>query len=64
MLRAGSRRGLLLTVIYFVIVLPVALFRKAGGNDTLKLRQFKKSNLSALIVRDHEFTREDMANPF
>jgi len=55
---------LLLTMIYFVIVLPVALVRKAAGIDTLKLRQFKKSNLSAFIVRDHEFTREDMANPF
>jgi len=51
-------------MIYFVIVLPVALFRKAAGIDTLKLRQFKRSNLSAFIVRDHEFTREDMANPF
>jgi len=55
---------LLLAVIYFAVVLPVALVRRAAGIDTLQLRQFKKSNLSAFIVRNHEFTREDMANPF
>ena len=54
----------LLSVIFLVFVLPVGLFRKLGGKDTLKLKFFRKSGQSVFIERNHKFTKEDMMNPY
>ena len=54
----------LLSVIFLVFVLPVGLFRKLGGKDTLKLKFFRKSGQSVFIERNHKFTKEDLINPY
>lgn len=55
---------ILLTVIFFVFVCPVALIRKAMGKDSLKLKEFKKDNKSVLTDRNHTFTRSDLIVPY
>ena len=55
---------ILLSVVYFVVVFPMAMVRKLMGKDTLRLKQFKKSNNSVMQVRNHVFTSEDLKHPF
>ena len=54
----------LLTIVYFVVVFPVAMLRRMMGKDTLKLKQFKKSNNSVMHVRNHHFSNDDVKYPF
>src|SRR5689334_614895 len=53
-----------LTIIFFVIVVPVGLVRRLIGKDTLALKKFKKDRKSVLISRDHLYTKEDLINSF
>ncbi|WCT10409.1 hypothetical protein [Mucilaginibacter jinjuensis] len=55
---------ILMPIIFFVVVMPVGLFRKLMGNDNLKLRQFKKASGSVMHVRDHVFTQDDLIHTF
>jgi hypothetical protein len=54
----------LMTIIFFVVVMPVGLFRKIMGTDNLKLKQFKKATDSVMHVRDHAFTKDDLIHTF
>jgi len=53
-----------LSIVYFIILLPVGIFRKIAGKDTLLLRQFKKSRSSVLITRNRHFKSEDITKPY
>lgn len=55
---------ILLTVIYLVIVLPVALVRRISGKDPLLLGKFKKGTSSVMKIRNHIFTAQDLEEPF
>ncbi|MBL0181156.1 MAG: hypothetical protein IPP96_02245 [Chitinophagaceae bacterium] len=54
----------LLSVIYFVILFPVSIFRRMAGKDTLDLKTFKKSSKSVMVTRDHVFTATDIEHPY
>ena len=54
----------LLLVIYFVIVLPVALWRRLLGKDSLLLKGFKKSDESVMRSRNHVYEAADLERPF
>jgi hypothetical protein len=54
----------LLTIIFFLMVTPVGLFRKLLGRDTLSLKKFKKGTASVMAIRNHKFIPEDLKNPF
>lgn len=54
----------LLTIVYFLVVFPVAMLRKMMGKDTLQLKQFKKSSSSAMHIRNHRFNADDVKHPF
>lgn len=54
----------LLSVVFFVIVMPVGIIRKLSGKDTLKLKDFKRSDASVMISRDHLYNRSDLEKPF
>lgn len=62
-LNAVSSR-ILLGVVFTFIVIPVGLARKLLGKDSLKLKQFKKSNESVMVSRDHLYTEEDLLHTF
>ncbi len=55
---------IILSLIFFVIVFPTALIRRIIGNDTLMLKQFKKSNQSVFVERNHAYSKNDLINPF
>jgi Saxitoxin biosynthesis operon protein SxtJ len=54
----------LLSVVYIVILLPMGLVRRAMGKDALNLKGFKNSTSSVMVTRNHEFTGDDIKNPF
>lgn len=55
---------IILSLVFFIVVLPVGLFRRMLGKDTLQLKQFKKSKESVMIKRNHHFSTKDIVNPF
>lgn len=54
----------ILTIIFFVLVMPVGLLRRLMGKDTLQLKEWKKGNRSVFKIRDHKFTPDDIINPY
>jgi hypothetical protein len=55
---------IILSVVFFVILMPVGLFRRIIGKDSLKLKQFKKGKDGVMLQRNHRFTSNDIVNPF
>ena len=55
---------IVLTIIYVFMIVPVGLFRKLLGKDSLQLSEFKKSNKSVMKSRNHVFTSKDIENPY
>ena len=51
--------AVMMSVVFFVIVMPVGLVRRMLGRDPLKLRQFKKGKQSVMKDRDHQYIAED-----
>jgi hypothetical protein len=56
--------GILLGIVFFVIVIPVGLFRKMLRLDGLKLKQFKKTKDTVLVNRDHIYVGSDLLHTF
>jgi hypothetical protein len=54
----------LLSVVYILILLPVGILRRVMGKDSLNLKGFKNSTTSVMVTRNHEFTADDIKNPF
>ena len=55
---------IILSVVFFVIVFPVALIRRMMGKDSLQLKQFKKSGSSVMKTRNHRFSSDDIVHPY
>lgn len=55
---------ILLTIVFYAVVVPIASMRKLSKIDSLKLKQFKKGNESAMIERNHVYDRHDIEKPY
>lgn len=55
---------ILLSIVFVLMVIPVGLFRRLIGKDSLKLTQFKKSNDSVMKKRNYSFISKDIQKPF
>lgn len=55
---------ILLSIVFILVVLPVALIRKLMGKDSLQLKKFKKSGSSVMKTRNHIFTSDDIIHPY
>ena len=55
---------IILTIIYFIMVIPVGVFRRLLGKDSLQLSEFKKGNNSVMQTRDYNFLSEDIEKPY
>lgn len=55
---------ILLTIVFFLIVLPIAFLRKIAGKDSLQLKKFKKNKSSVMFTRNYTFSFKDIAKPF
>jgi len=54
----------LLSTLFFGLVMPIGLLRRLFGRDSLKRRAFKASEDSAMIVRNHVFVAADIEKPY
>ena len=54
----------LLSIIFFALVMPVGLVRRFLGKDSLQVKKWKKGRDSVFKARDHEFTSEDITHPY
>ena len=54
----------ILTMVFFVLVWPVSMIRKAMGKDTLRLKKFKKDTNSVFTDRNHTYTQTDLTTPY
>ena len=55
---------ILLTIVFFGIVTPIAVLRRLIGKDSLKLRAFKVGQDSVMLERNHVFVGADMERPY
>lgn len=55
---------LIMTMVFFLIVCPVALLRQLMGKDSLRLKEFKKNKDSVMHDRDRTYTKEDFLHTF
>ncbi len=53
-----------LSVIFFGMVMPVGLARRISGKDSLQVKKWKKGRDSVFKAREHEFTSEDISHPY
>jgi multisubunit Na+/H+ antiporter MnhG subunit len=54
----------LLTLVFFLVVTPVGLIRRAMGKDNLQLAKFHRGSESVMRVRDHIFGPADIDKPY
>ena len=54
----------LLGAVFFALVTPVGLLRRALGKDDLRLRSFGTGDGSVLATRDHTFVPADLERPY
>lgn len=54
----------ILSLVFFLLVIPVGAVRRLIGKDSLLLRKFKKSKDSVMVTRDHQFVRDDLIHPY
>jgi|ERR1700733_15937318 Saxitoxin biosynthesis operon protein SxtJ len=55
---------ILLSIVFFVIVVPIGVLRRLAGKDSLKLRAFKAGQDSVMVERNHTFIGRDLERPF
>ena len=58
----GSK--ILLTLLFWGLVLPVGLVRRALGKDAMKIKSWRAGKESVFRNRNHLFIAEDLENPF
>ena len=54
----------ILTLIFVVLVCPVAIVRKAMGKDALLLKRFKDDEGSVFTERNHSYTKSDFTTQY
>jgi hypothetical protein len=55
---------LLLSIIFFAVVTPIAIVRRMLRKDPLKLRAFKAGKESVMVERNHTFVGGDLERPY
>jgi hypothetical protein len=54
----------LLGIVFFLVVTPAGCFYRMLNKDNMQVRQFGKSNQSALINRKHTYVENDFIHAF
>lgn len=54
----------ILTVLFFVLVTPIGLIRRATGADTLQLKKWKTNDESVFAVRADLIQKKDLQTPY
>lgn len=53
-----------LSVIFYVLVTPMAVIRRVLGRDSLKLNEFKQSENSVFVERNEIIKADDILHPY
>ena len=53
-----------LSIVFFVVVTPVGIWRRAIGADSLQLKSFGRGRESVMKVRNHTFVGKDLQQPY
>jgi uncharacterized membrane protein len=56
--------SVLFAVLFFAVVVPVAVVRRWAGHDAMKLREWKRSRTTVFTARDHVYLAEDLERPY
>jgi hypothetical protein len=54
----------ILTVVFFLVVTPIAIIRRLCGADALQLKKWKQGRGSVFVVREGPVQGKDMENPY
>jgi len=54
----------ILTVLFFLVVTPIGLIRRAMGADALQLKKWKQGKDSVFVVREGALQAQDLENPY
>ena len=54
----------MLSLVFFLVLAPVAGVRRLCGKDPMRLRRFGRDQVSVFRVRDHTFGAADFEHPF
>jgi hypothetical protein len=54
----------ILAVLFYGLVLPVGLVRRAMGKDSMRIKSWKKGKESVFRVREHRFEAKDLEHPY
>jgi hypothetical protein len=55
---------ILLTLVFFVIVMPVGFLRRLLRRDSLQLAKFRRGSESVMRVREHLYVASDIDRPY
>ncbi len=55
---------IILSILFFVLVFPVGLLRRALGKDSMQLKSWKKGEGSVFRMREHRFEAKDLEHPY
>jgi hypothetical protein len=55
---------IVLSIVFFLVVSPVAIIRRLMGKDAMRLRAFKAGDDSVMVRRDHAFVASDIERPY
>ena len=55
---------IILAGLFFGLVFPISLVRRALGKDSMRLKGWKKGNESVFRVREHRFEAKDLEHPY
>ncbi|MDR1702468.1 MAG: SxtJ family membrane protein [Sporomusaceae bacterium] len=55
---------IILSIIFYVVVCPIAIFRKMSGADAMQLKKWKDNTESVFSIREKTFTLSDLEKPY
>jgi hypothetical protein len=55
---------IILTIVFTIMVIPIGIFRRLIGKDSLLLTKFNKSSESVMVIRNKIFTLKDIEKPY
>lgn len=54
----------IMAIVFFLVVTPIAVWRRLSGADALQLKPFKAGRGSVMEARNHTFTGKDLEQPY
>ena len=54
----------ILSILFFLVLMPVGVIRRIGGADALGLKKWPGKDDSAFVIREHRYTAEDLEKPY